>query len=166
MRAKTGGVVLCLAVFSSFGHLARAQSATCIAHHPIYVEGIVEIDYEPGCTGHDEPELFPISGAPGSARDLTWTAVLPASNAEPVSNVGPALWFGGVVSDPKSLFGQSFVELQFYPDSIVKNCFPNGAFAVDYARHLYRMLTGISRYLGREIRQVQRADGFQRHAGG
>jgi hypothetical protein len=123
----------------------------------------VEIGYEPGCTGHDEPELS-ISSAPRSARELTWTAVLPASNPDPVSNVGPAFWFGGVAGDPKSLFGQSFVELQFYPDSIVKNCFPNGAFAVDYARHLYRMLTGISRYLGREIRQVQRADGSQRQA--
>ena len=84
MKAKSGAVVMCLAVFGGFGHLATAQSATCIAHHPIYIEGIVEIGYEPGCTGHDEPELFPISSAPRSARELTWTAVLPASNPDPV----------------------------------------------------------------------------------
>jgi hypothetical protein len=105
----------------------------------------VEIAYEPGCTGHDEPELFPISSMPGSARELTWTAVLPASNPVPVSNVGPAFWFGGVVSDPKSLFGQSFVELQFYPDSIVKNCFPNGAFTVEYAPNTYTACSPVFR---------------------
>jgi hypothetical protein len=32
------------------------------------------------------------------------------------------------VNDPNSLFGQAFVELQFYPNFIVNNCNPNGAF--------------------------------------
>jgi hypothetical protein len=50
-----------------------------------------------------------------------------------------------VVSDPKSLFGQSFVELQFYPDSIVKNCFPNGAFIVEYAPNTYTACSPVFR---------------------
>lgn len=122
-----------------------SQDVTCIAHHPLYIENSLEIDYEPGCTGHDEPELFPISSASGSARDLTWTAVLPADSGGLVSNQGPAFWFGGVVSDPKSLLGQSFVELQFYPDSIVKNCFPNGAFSVTYAPNTYSACSPVFR---------------------
>ena len=43
----------------------------CFAHRPKYIEGKIEVTYEAGCTGHDEPELAPISSAPGSARDLT-----------------------------------------------------------------------------------------------
>ena len=105
----------------------------------------MEIEYAPGCTGHDEPKLFPISSAPGSARDLTWTAVLPADSSELVSDLGPGFWFGGVVSDPKSLLGQSFVELQFYSDSIVKNCFSNGAFSVAYAPNTYTVCSPVFR---------------------
>jgi hypothetical protein len=29
------------------------------------------------------------------------------------------------------LFGQAFLEVQFYPDAIVRNCTPNGGFVVD-----------------------------------
>src|SRR5215469_16189513 len=82
---------------------ARSQSQTCVAHHPLYIQGRLEIEYEPSCTGHDEPEIFPSSSAPGSGRDLTWTAVLPSDGQSLTSAVGPAFWFGGVVSDPKSL---------------------------------------------------------------
>ena len=89
---------------------ARATSSGCLAHHPQYIEGKIEVVYDAGCTGHDEPELDPLSSAPGSARDLTWTVVLPKGGAFPVSATGPTFWFGGTVTDPKSLFGQSFVE--------------------------------------------------------
>jgi len=65
-----------------------AQSSGCLAHHPRYVEGSFEVRYDAGCTGHDEPELDPLSNAPGSARDLTWTAVLPKGAAFPVSATG------------------------------------------------------------------------------
>jgi hypothetical protein len=133
----------CAALFA--GYPAYAQLTHCIAHHPIYVQGKVEVSYEPGCTGHDEPELMPLSSAPGSARDLTWTAVLPATGSGPVSAVGPAFWFGGVVTDPKSLFGQSFVELQFYPDSIVTNCSPTGGFAVSFAPNTYTSCSPVFR---------------------
>jgi hypothetical protein len=102
----------------------------CLAHRPNYIEGKIEVTYEAGCTGHDEPELAPISSAPGSARDLTWTVVLPSDGTVPVDAVGPTFWFGGTVTDPNSLFGQAFVELQFYPNAVVTNCTPGGGFVV------------------------------------
>jgi len=37
---------------------------------------------------------MPVSSAPGSARDLTWTVVLPANGTFPVDLVGPTFWFG------------------------------------------------------------------------
>src|SRR6266852_2956496 len=95
----------------------------CIAHHPNY-SAEYAIWYAAGCTGHDEPELDPVSSLPGSARDITWTAVLPKDGSVPVSAVGPTFWWGGTVTDPNphSLFNQAFLELQFYPDAIVKSC--------------------------------------------
>src|SRR5579864_4147924 len=124
-----------VAVTFFFCAQASAQTFTgCLAHHPKYIDNIFEVTYENGCTGHDEPELDPISSLPGSARDLTWTAVLPSDgNGFPVSATGPTFWFGGTVTDPKSLFGQAFVELQFYPDSIVAHCENTGAFVVNHA---------------------------------
>jgi len=117
---------------------AQAQSLSgCFAHHPQYLNGQFEVSYSPGCVGHDEPELDPVSSAPGSARDITWTAVLPTNNITQVSDVGPTFWFGGTVTDPKSLFGQAFVELQFYPNSVVAKCFGNGAFKVNFAPGSY-----------------------------
>jgi hypothetical protein len=127
---------LFLVLFFSGSSAAFAQSI-CIAHHPIYIEGVAEIDYSAGCSGHDEPELFPVSSQAGSARELTWTAVLPADASGLVSDVGPTFWFGGVVSDPTSLFGQAYVELQFYPDAIVQNCFPNGGYNVKFAANTF-----------------------------
>jgi len=116
---------------------AMADGSGCIAHHPRYVEGSFEVTYLAGCSGHDEPELFPISNAPGSARDLTWTVVLPTGGTFPVSTTGPTFWFGGTVTDPNSLFGQAFVELQFYPDALVTKCTPNGGFIVSYSPNTY-----------------------------
>ena len=76
-----------------------------------------------------------MSSLPGSAQNLTWTAVLPADGAVPVSAVGQTFWWGGAVSDPNphSLFGQAFLELQFYPDSIVSTCSSDGGFNVTHA---------------------------------
>jgi hypothetical protein len=134
-----------LALFSLAAWPAWADGSGCFAHHPQYLDSRFEVEYDPGCTGHDEPELDPVSSAPGSARDLTWTVVLPADKATLVSDLGPAFWFGGVVSDPKSLFGQSFVELQFYPDSIVKRCAPNGGFSVQFAPNIYTACSPVFR---------------------
>jgi len=122
---------------------ARADGSGCIAHHPRYVEGSFEVKYLSGCSGHDEPELFPISSAPGSARDLTWTVVLPADGTFPVSATGPTFWFGGTVTDPSSLFGQAFVELQFYPDALVTNCTPQGGFVVSHSPNTYTVCSPV-----------------------
>jgi hypothetical protein len=122
---------------------ARADSSGCIAHRPLYIEGSIEVRYDAGCSGHDEPELDPVSKAPGSARDLTWTVVLPSDGASPVSATGPTFWFGGTVTDPTSLFGQAFVELQFYPDALVTNCTPNGGFVVKNVPNMYTVCSPV-----------------------
>ncbi|HEX3587717.1 MAG TPA: hypothetical protein VH024_17085 [Candidatus Angelobacter sp.] len=129
---------------------ASAQAQTvknCLAHHPLYIPGQFEVTYTQGCTGHDEPELFPVSSAPGSARDLTWTAVLPSNGRSSVSDVGPTFWFGGTVTDPKSLFGQAFVELQFYPDSTVTKCFNDGGFAVNFTPNIFTACSPVFKLL-------------------
>ena len=71
--------------------VARADSGGCLAHHPIYVEGTFETQYTQGCTGHDEPEIDPLSNLAGSGRDLTWTAVLPTNGSFGVDATGPDL---------------------------------------------------------------------------
>src|SRR6266566_4541984 len=109
------------------GAAAQAGGGICIAHRPNY-SSEYPVWYTAGCTGHDEPELDPVSSLPGSARDLTWTAVLPRDGKVPVSDVGPTFWWGGTVTDPNpvALFNQAFLELQFYPDAIVQRCTPDG----------------------------------------
>lgn len=116
---------------------AGTQGSGCIGHRPAYVEDVFEPQYAAGCSGHDEPELMPLSNAAGSAQNLTWTAVLPTDGAHEVADVGPTFWFGGTVTDPNSLFGQAFVELQFYPDGIVTNCTPNGGFVLKHVPNTY-----------------------------
>jgi hypothetical protein len=115
------------------GKTVTGSHSACIAKHPLNIPGVFGPYYTGGCTGHDEPELDPVSSLPGSARDLTWTAILPAAGAFPVPDVGPTFWWGGTVTDPNSLFGQAFVELQFYPDAIVTACTPDGGFQLEYA---------------------------------
>jgi hypothetical protein len=138
MGSRTMFTLIGLGAFVLLGAgSAAANSSGCIAHRPAYIEGKIEVKYDAGCTGHDEPELDPVSSAPGSARELTWTAVLPTDNSFSVSATGPTFWFGGTVTDPASLFGQAFVELQFYPDSIVTGCTPNGGFNVKYVPNTY-----------------------------
>jgi hypothetical protein len=132
--------------FASCPALANGGSG-CIAHHPNYIDNVFEVIYDSGCSGHDEPELFPVSSAPGSARDLTWTIVLPTDGATQVSAVGPTFWFGGVVTDPKSLFGQAFLELQFYPDSIVTSCTQSGGFEVKYSPNTYSVCSPVWRLI-------------------
>jgi hypothetical protein len=51
--------------------------------------------------------------------------------------VGPTFWIGGVVTDPNSLGGQAFLELQFYPNSITTGCTPGGGYNVKYAANTY-----------------------------
>jgi hypothetical protein len=120
-------------------HAAGGGQSLCIGHHP--QSGIW---YTGSCTGHDEPEIDPLSTAPGSARDLTWKLALPTN--EPgtteaqvgqVDSVGPTFWIGGTVTDPNSRFGQAFLELQFYPNSITTNCASGGGYNVVYSGNTY-----------------------------
>jgi hypothetical protein len=118
---------------------AGADIAACLAHVP----GAVSEDwydvYTPGCTGHDEPELDPVSPAPRSAQNITWHVQLPADGAFPVSGVGPTFWFGGTVKDanPAKIGQEGFLELQFYPDSFASACTPDGGFSVVQAPDVY-----------------------------
>ncbi len=130
------------------GAASTPAGTACLARHLPYVEGVFEATYRPGCTGHDEPELLPISTLPHSARNLTWTAVLPRDGVFPVAATGPTFWFGGTVHDPHSLFGQSFLELQFYPDSIVRHCAPNGNFSVRHVPNAYSVCSPVWAVVG------------------
>jgi hypothetical protein len=143
MRAYQLFVLAAGALLLGTSGTVSANSSGCLAHRPKYIEGKIEVHYDAGCTGHDEPELDPVSSAPGSARDLTWTAVLPSGGTFPVSALGPTFWFGGTVTDPNSLFGQAFVELQFYPDAIVTNCTPGGGFVLKFAADSYSVCSPV-----------------------
>jgi hypothetical protein len=118
---------------------AGAGTAACLAHVPGGLSADWYDFYTPGCTGHDEPELDPVSPAPRSAQNITWRVQLPADGAFPVSSVGPTFWFGGAVKDsnPDKIGQQGFLELQFYPDSFTKNCTPDGDFNVVQAPDVY-----------------------------
>lgn len=120
-----------LATGAARASTAQSGGGGCIAHPFAYSEEY-PVAYTAGCSGHDEPELDPVSSRAGSAEDLTWTAVLPSDGTTPVSSVGPTFWWGGTVSNPnpQALFGQAFLEVQFYPDAIVTSCSTNGGFHV------------------------------------
>jgi hypothetical protein len=111
---------------------ASHGQSVCVAHHPQEY-----ISYAAGCTGHDEPELDPLSDHPGSAQDIAWTVVLPTDGTTTVDQVGPTFWIGGTVTDPNSRFGQAFLELQFYPNSLIHNCAAGGGFNVSPARGIF-----------------------------
>jgi hypothetical protein len=115
--------------------VAGADVAACFAH----VVNPGHAYYLPGCSGHDEPELDPVSSAPHSARDLTWRVALPANGTRPVPDVGPTFWFGGAVADsnPEKLGAEGFLELQIYPDSLVSACTSDGDFIVTHAVGTY-----------------------------
>jgi hypothetical protein len=118
------------------GSAGASSAAHCLAH---VVGGNPYDYYTAGCTGHDEPELDPVSSAPGSAQNITWRAALPADGSVPVSSVGPTFWFGGTVKDtnPKKIGGEGFLELQFYPDSFTTKCTPGGGFQVKHEADVY-----------------------------
>src|SRR5215469_9321970 len=111
---------------------AGASTAACLAHIPGGLSGDWYDSYTPGCTGHDEPELDPVSSASRSAQNITWRAQLPADGTTTVSSVGPTFWFGGAVKDsnPNKIGQEGFLELQFYPDSFTTSCTPDGGFNV------------------------------------
>jgi hypothetical protein len=140
----SGGALAATGPASASGRSGQSGAGDCIARHPNY-DSQYPIWYTAGCSGHDEPELDPVSSLAGSAQDLTWTAVLPTDGRVPVSAVGPTFWWGGTVTDPnpQALFGQAFLEVQFYPDAIVTNCTPDGGFNVTYAPNKFSVCTPV-----------------------
>ncbi len=137
LRVLTGfSLLAAIGLVPTVSGPAHAASTTsqslCIGHHPQDF-----VWYTSSCTGHDEPEIDPLSNRAGSAQDLTWTVVLPSDGTTRVDAVGPTFWIGGVVSDPNSLGGQAFLELQFYPNSFVTGCSAGGGFNVTYDPGVY-----------------------------
>jgi len=130
--AAAVAAVLAGAASAPRAHAAAGGQSLCIGHHPQEY-----VWYTASCTGHDEPEIDPLSNAPGSAQNLTWTVVLPTNGAMQVDSVGPTFWIGGTVTDPNSRFGQAFLELQFYPNSITTNCAAGGGYNVTYSANTY-----------------------------
>ena len=63
---------------------AGASTAACLAHVPGGLSQDLYDFYTPGCTGHDEPELDPVSSASRSAQNVTWHVQLPADGTFPV----------------------------------------------------------------------------------
>ena len=119
--------------------VAGQGTAACLAHLPGGQNEDFYEYYKAGCTGHDEPELDPVSSAPRSAENITWRVQLPADGTKPVSSVGPTFWFGGKVKDtnPHKIGGEGFLELQLYPDSFTKKCYSSGGFNVLHAPDIY-----------------------------
>ena len=142
LLALAAGIVWVVGAAARPAH-ATTGGYTCSAHRPAHVHGVFYVHYTPDCSGHDEPELDPLSNAPGSARDLTWTAVLPTDRRTTVDAVGPAFWFGGTVDEPTSLFGQAFYELQFYPNGVVSECTPDGGYEIKYVKNAYTVCSPV-----------------------
>jgi len=117
---------------------ASQEQSLCIGHHPQDF-----VWYSHSCTGHDEPELDPISDHSGSAQDITWTVLLPSNGAAQVDSVGPTFWIGGVVNDPTSLNSQAFLELQFYPNSLLNGCSVGGGYNVKYDPGVYTVCSPV-----------------------
>jgi hypothetical protein len=144
--SSVAALVLALAVVGETrapapgAHAAASSSQSlCIAHHPR--DGVW---YTQSCTGHDEPEIDPLSNNPGSAQDLTWTIVLPSNGTSTlVDSVGPTFWIGGTVTDSRSLLGQAFLELQFYPNSLVNNCASGGGYNVSFDPGVYTVCSPV-----------------------
>src|SRR5579862_5312598 len=123
---------------ASAGVAGGSGQSLCIAHHPQNF-----VWYTSSCTGHDEPEIDPLSNHAGSAKDLTWTIVLPTNGGAQVDSVGPTFWIGGTVTDPNSLFGEAFLELQFYPNSVVTGCTAGGGFNLTYSPNTYSVCSPV-----------------------
>jgi hypothetical protein len=123
------------------GNSGASGAGDCVARH---FGGGGWVWYTAGCSGHDEPELDPVSSLPGSAQNLTWTAVLPSDGTVPVSAVGPAFWWGGVVTDPNPhALAQAFLEVQFYPDSVVTNCSSTGGYDLRQSANTFTACTPV-----------------------
>jgi hypothetical protein len=105
-----------------YEHVPRASAAgsgqsLCIGHYPQDF-----VWYTSSCTGHDEPEIDPLSSAPGSAQNLKWTIVLPTDEAGTtagevgqVDSVGPTFWIGGTVTHTGTIVLDSKIDGPLMP---------------------------------------------------
>jgi hypothetical protein len=122
-------VGIVVSVAPGVAQAAGKQGGGCVGRHPAYIEGVFEPSYSAGCSGHDEPELNPLSNLAGSAKDVTWSFVLPGNGDRfPVDAVGPTFWLAA--GDDPTACRAGVQELQFYPNSVVGNYAPNGGYVV------------------------------------
>jgi hypothetical protein len=61
-----------------------------------------------------------------------------------VATGGPTFWIGGSVTDPHSPFGQAFLELQLYSNSLTTGCVAGGGFNVTYDPNVYTACSPVS----------------------
>jgi hypothetical protein len=125
----------------------RPASATgttrCFAPAPIPEIDEHYVTYREGCRGHDEVSFAPLSTTANTASDITWNLILPAdgtrTGAREVIDLAPVFWVGAGVADSHSLFGQAFLELQFYPDTklVSPYCKPNGDYQAVHAPNTF-----------------------------
>ena len=171
--ALAGGSIGAITALTAGSAAAAAQPASsitfCVGHVFHYSED-AEIRYTPGCTGHDEPELDPVSDLPGSAKNLTWTITLPGDGTYPESSLGFGFWTGGTTTDenPKALFGQAFQELQFYPDTLVSSCHANGGSTATHAPNTWTSCSPVWQVLQTKKGLVENAafNGMLSHGSG
>src|SRR5215472_9333461 len=149
---------------------AGASTAACLARVPSGLGDELYDFYRAGCTGHDEPELDPVSSASRSAQNITWRVQLPADGTSAVSSVGPTFWFGGTVKDsnPHKIGQEGFLELQFYPDSFTKNCGSTGSFSVVHDPDVYTACSPVWTLAkqGKQIAEPAAFNGMLTDAGG
>ena len=69
--------------------------------------------------------------------------MLPSDGGFPVVSTGFGFWTGGTVNDSKSLFGQAFQELQFYPDTVATRCHPDGNVTEHYVPNAYTICSPV-----------------------
>ena len=118
-------------VASAAAAASGSQSGgVCIGRHP----NPSAVWYTGACSGHDEPAGPGVVAAgisPGPDLDGRL-----AGRRDGAGLLGrPNVLGGGALSNPNphALFGQAFLELQFYPDSVVKTCSSDGGYNVTYA---------------------------------
>ena len=79
--------------------------------------------------------------------------MLPTNGSMPVDSVGPTFWIGGTVSNPDSLDNQAFLELQFYPNSLLKGCASGGGYNVTVDPGVYTVCSpGLGGLKDRKVR--------------
>ena len=134
---------------SSRSAARKAVAHRCLGLFPGRGTGDHYIEYPAGCSGHDEPDLAAISSGANTASNITWTIALPIdgtdAGARQVVDQGPTFWFGAAVRDAKSLFGQAFEELQFYPDSTLTSslCGSDGSFTTTATPNKYTVCSPV-----------------------